>query len=77
MHAVFYVIAILGCSDGSQACQQQRIEPIQYETPAACQAAVPDALMRNTDIDAPVVEATCRATGPTIARHQNDKVQRG
>lgn len=77
MHPVFYVIALLGCSDGSALCQQQRIEPIRYQTPAACQAAMPAALERNTDIDAPVIEASCQASGPTIAREQNDRRQRG
>ena len=49
MHPLIYVIAIMGCSDGGQACQQQRVEPIHYVTPAACQAAMPDALQRNND----------------------------
>jgi hypothetical protein len=77
MHPVFYVIAILGCSDGSQVCQQQRIEPIQYTSPAACEAAMPAALQRNTDIDAPMIEAACQASGPTIARAQQKAPQRG
>jgi hypothetical protein len=77
MHPVFYVIAILGCSDGSQACRQQRVEPIRYETPAACQAAMPAALERNTDLDFPTIEAACQVNGPTIAREQTGDQQRG
>jgi hypothetical protein len=77
MNPVFYVIAILGCSDGSQICQQQRVEPIRYETPAACQAAMPAALERNTDLDFPTIEAACQANGPTIAREQTSHQQRG
>jgi len=77
MHPVFYVIAILGCSDGSQVCQQRRVEPIRYETPAACQAAMPAVLERNTDLDFPTIEAACEANGPTIAREQSSHQQQG
>ena len=67
MHPIFYVIAIMGCSDGGEACRQQRVEPIRYTTPAACQAAVPDALMRNADLDYPTIQAACRASGQMMA----------
>ena len=67
MHPIFYVIAIMGCSDGGQACRQQRVEPIRYETPAACQAAMPAALERNTDLDYPTIQVACRASGQIIA----------
>ena len=77
MHPVFYVIAILGCTEGSHICQQQRIEPIRYQTPAACNSAVPAALQRSTDIDFPMIEASCQASGPAIARQQNNRQQRG
>jgi hypothetical protein len=70
MHPLFYVIAIMGCSDGGQACQQQRVEPIHYVTPAACQAAIPAALERNTDLDYPTIEVACRASGMLIAGEQ-------
>ena len=62
MQPIFYVIAIMGCGDGSQVCQQQRVEPIHYVTAAACQAAMPAALERNTDIDAPEIQAAFNQT---------------
>jgi hypothetical protein len=77
MHPVFYVIAILGCSDGSQACQQQRVEPIRFASPAQCRAAMPAALQRNTDLDFPMIEAMCQASGPTIASTQTRAQYRG
>lgn len=77
MHPVFYVIAILGCSEVSHACQQQRIEPTQYTSPVACQEAMPDALRRNTDIDAPLIEAACRANGPITVDATTSRNQRG
>ena len=77
MNPIFYVIAIMGCADGGQACQQQRVEPIRYVTPAACQAAMPDALARNTDLDYPTIQAACRASGPAFATEQVRGAQRG
>ncbi|TPG14186.1 hypothetical protein EAH87_16605 [Sphingomonas koreensis] len=77
MQPIFYVIAIMGCGDGSQACQQQRVEPIHYVSPAACQAAMPAALERNSDLDYPEIQAACRSTGVTIARAQGNGQQKG
>ncbi|MGN6376754.1 MAG: hypothetical protein ACTHMG_14545 [Sphingomonas sp.] len=78
MGPIFYVIAIMGCTDGSQACQQQRVEQVHYQTAAACQAAMLDALQRNTDLDYPVIEANCQASGPTLVRAQGRSAdQRG
>lgn len=64
MKPVFYVLAIMGCGDGSQACQAARIEPAHFATAAQCRAELPAALARNTDIDFPVVAADCRRSGP-------------
>ena len=64
----FYVIAIMGCGDGNTACAQARVEPAQYRSIAACQAAMPQALARNSDIDYPVVTAACQENGARLAR---------
>jgi hypothetical protein len=77
MHPLFFVMAIMGCSDGSQACQQQRVEPVRYYTAAACQAAMPAALERNTDLSFPVIEAACKANGPTYVQEQHGGTARG
>ncbi len=61
MEPLFYVMAILGCSDGSAGCSEQRLVPARFATIQQCQAAMPDALTRNTDVDYPVVSAACRA----------------
>ena len=63
MEPLFYVMAIMGCSDGSEACAQARVEPARYNSIAACQAAMPAALQRNSDLSFPVISATCRGTG--------------
>jgi len=68
MDPLFYVMAIMGCGDGSMACQQARVEQVQYRSIAQCQAAMPAALARNSDIDYPVVSAACRANGAPMAQ---------
>jgi hypothetical protein len=67
MEPVFFVMAILGCSDDGGACSQQRTEPAHYTSAAQCQAAMPAALRRNTDIDYPVVTAACQQHGERFA----------
>jgi len=32
MDSLFYVMAIMGCGDGSMACQQARVEQVQYRS---------------------------------------------
>lgn len=76
MDPLFYVMAIMGCGDGSTACQQARVEVAQYRTIGECQRAMPAALARNSDIDYPVVSAACRATGERMAQ-TTTRAQRG
>ena len=67
MEPVFYVMAILGCGDEGAQCSQQRVEPARYQSAAQCQAAMPAALRRNTDIDYPVITAACQQQGARYA----------
>jgi hypothetical protein len=77
MEPIFYVIAIMGCGDGSQMCAQQRLEPARYTSIQACQEAMPAAIRRNTDIDYPVISAACRASGPIMVERARDSANRG
>ena len=77
MDPLFYVMAIMGCGDGSTACQQARVEPVQYHSIRACQQAMPAALARNSDIDYPVVTAACRATGSRLVQISGARPARG
>ncbi len=63
MEAAFFIMAIMGCGDASTACATARVEPAHYATVQQCQAAMPAALARNTDIDYPVVSAACQRNG--------------
>lgn len=67
MEPIYYVLAIMGCGDDGMACQQARVEPVQYRTVQQCQAAMPAALQQNTDLMFPTLTAACRASGPRFA----------
>jgi len=72
MGPAYFVIAILGCADGSQACTRVATMPTQYESEQACAASVSAALAASTDLDFPTLVAECRAVGarPGAARQQ-------
>lgn len=69
MEPLFFVMAIMGCGDGSAGCAQARVETARYRSVEQCQAAMPAALARNSDLDFPVVSATCQARGERIAQN--------
>ena len=73
MEAVFYVMAIMGCSDGAANCAETRIEPAHYSTIQQCQAAMAGALQRNSDLSYPVISAACRASGDQFAQLRAQK----
>jgi hypothetical protein len=68
MEPLFYVMAIMGCGDGSQQCTQARVEPAHYATIQQCQAQMPAALARNTDIDFPEISAACQESGTRMVK---------
>ena len=65
----FYVIAIMGCADGSAACTPVATMPTRYESHSACQAATADALATGGEFDFPTLMAQCRpAKAPAAER---------
>ena len=69
MGAGFFVIAILGCADGSAACTPVATMPSHYESRQACIAATAPALIASGDFDYPTVLAECRpAKSPAAQR---------
>jgi hypothetical protein len=71
MEPVYYVIAILGCADGSAQCTPVATMPTQYSTAEECSAGTTQALLMNNRFDFPTLVAECRATDPrTIADRQ-------
>lgn len=75
MEPVYFVMAIMGCGDLQDQCQQARIEPTRYRTAAQCQAAMAEVLPRHMDLSFPTVAATCQRNGQQMAR--NDSRPRG
>jgi len=71
MGAGLFLIAIMGCADGSVACTPVATMSTRYESRAACAAATNDALATSTEFDYPTIVAECRpAATPTSAdRH--------
>ena len=64
----YFIIAIMGCADGSAACTPVATVPTHYATQAECSAATSEVLARSTDLDFPTLVAECRATAaPTGA----------
>ena len=65
----FYVIAILGCADGSVGCTPVATMPTRYESRDSCQAATSDALLTGGEFDFPTLLAQCRpAEAPAAER---------
>jgi len=71
----FYVIAILGCADGSAGCAPVATMPARYESREACSAATATVLAANSDFDFPTLVAECRpAKTPAAERSPKIKI---
>jgi hypothetical protein len=69
MGPAFFIIAILGCADGSTGCAPVATMPTRYESREACAAATAPALAANSDFDFPTLMAECRpAKAPAAER---------
>lgn len=67
MEPLFYVMAIMGCADSGDMCSEARIAQPQFTSYQACQLAMDDQLMLNSDLSFPVIQAQCRSTRPIMA----------
>lgn len=73
MEPLFYVMAIMGCSDGGTTCTEARVDQTHYASIQACQAAMPDVLARHTDLSYPVISSACRSSGVRMVETQSAK----
>jgi hypothetical protein len=71
MEPVYYVIAILGCADGSTQCTPVATVPTQYASQQACSAGTQQALLARSDFDFPTLIAECRASHPRASAAQD------
>ena len=67
----YFIIAILGCADGSTACTPVMTVPTRYESEAACTAATTQALLDNSNFDFPSLLAQCRPEQPRAAAQRD------
>jgi hypothetical protein len=70
MAPLVYVIAIMGCGEGDQACREVQVAQPRFPSQAACMAATAEMLERYAGLDFPSVVAQCRRDGarPTLLR---------
>ena len=73
----FYVIAILGCADGSAGCTPVATLSTRYESRAACVAATSSALSANSDFDYPTLYAQCRPAKAPAADRSPRRIPQG
>lgn len=70
----YFIIAILGCSDGATDCTPVMTVPTRYESQSTCDAAAPDALIANSNFDFPSLLAECRAVArPASASEEAER----
>lgn len=67
MEPLFYVMAIFGCADGGGMCNEARVAQPRYTSYQACQLAMDEQLMANSDLSFPTIEARCRSNRPVMA----------
>lgn len=67
----YFIIAIMGCSDGATACTPVMTVPARFESESACSAAAPDALIANSNFDFPSLLAVCRPAARPAAAEQD------
>ena len=75
MEAGYFIIAILGCGDGSIACTPVMTVPTRYESAATCEAAAPEALLAHNNFDFPSLVAECRKGGASASAEREPQVE--
>lgn len=73
----YFIIAIMGCSDGATACTPVMTVPTRYESESACTAATTAALVANSNFDFPSLLAQCRPAGRPAAADLGPDESRG
>ena len=73
MSAGYFIIAILGCADGSANCTPVATAPVRYETHAQCAAAINATLADNSNFDFPTLMAECRQVRSPASASRNER----
>lgn len=67
MGPLVYVVAIMGCSDGSAGCQVVTRDTVRYESRVACMASAAATLNRYDTLPYPELQARCETRGVQMA----------
>ncbi len=76
MGAGLFLMAIMGCADGSAACTPVATLPARYESRAACAAATSTALATSTEFDFPTIVAECRPAAAPVSANRDRPSER-
>jgi hypothetical protein len=76
MGPALYLIAILGCGEGDDACREVQVAEPRYASEAACTAATATVLQRYMDLAYPSVVAQCRPAGAAATQLRGSDVLR-
>lgn len=69
----YFIMAILGCADGSAQCTAVMTVPTRFESVEACTAAAPQALLANSNFDFPSLLAECKAAASPASAEESAK----
>jgi hypothetical protein len=76
MGAGLFLMAIMGCADGSSACTPVATLPARYESRAQCVAATNAALATSTEFDFPTIVAECRLAPAPASANRDQPAKR-
>lgn len=76
MGPAVFILAIMGCGEGSALCDQVAVAPTPYVSFEACTAGSGEAMSRYLDANYPVLVAQCRpATAAEVAQLKESDVK--
>ena len=61
LYATLVVMTVMGCGDEAVDCDFIEESSKQWQSKSECDAAIPDALLKNQNYDYPVITARCEA----------------
>ncbi len=71
----YFIIAIMGCADGSTSCTPVATMPTRYQSHAACAAAAPATLVENATFDFPSLLAECQSMSRPASAPADDQLK--
>lgn len=70
----YFILAVMGCGDGSALCQEVTDTGTVYRSEVACLADSEAALMNASDLSYPEILVECRSITPQMAQARMNTV---